>query len=516
MSDAPFNECLQLEELHIVSDLHLGGTKHATDPRHNFQIFDRADVFSACVDRLLRERKPGQMGFVVNGDLVDFLAEPNPKCFDPFGAEQKLMDIAKRPEFVPVWDSLRKLAGTPDVTLVIVLGNHDIELALPCVRRRLLQILSNGNAEAQKRVHLVFDGTGFRCRVGKASVLCLHGNEVDEWNYLDYEKLREIARDIHIDRPVADWTPNGGSELVIEVMNHIKKRFPFIDLLKPESVSVLGPTLMALDHPSINVIKGLKAVKNGMEAFGRFAWANVSRPSGMLTDVGPMATARQPGTSSESDRRLRKLLGEVNPWPITTWRDDRAATHLCRAESNLRHGLNPLDLITAEASEAQLGRWEAIWAAIKRNPPHEVLRLALERLISDQSFEVTYEDNYFKQLDEAVGADVQFLIIGHTHFERAIVRPSHKGIYFNSGTWVRRIRFQPAMLASEIAFKPVFAALNAGTMQALDDEAKGTPNELVLRTPTVVSIWKQGNATRGKLRHATLNGFVDASIEHPM
>ncbi|MBC7821979.1 MAG: metallophosphoesterase, partial [Planctomycetaceae bacterium] len=196
MSDAPHNESLQFDELHVVSDLHLGGTKHATDPRQNFQIFDQAGLFSACVDRLLRERRqPGQMCFVVNGDLVDFLAEPNPKCFDPEGAEQKLLDIVSRSEFVPVWDSLRKLARTPDVTLAIVLGNHDIELALPRIRQRLLQLLSRGTPGAQGRIHLVVDGTGFRCRVGNANVLCLHGNEVDEWNYVDYEKLREIGRD---------------------------------------------------------------------------------------------------------------------------------------------------------------------------------------------------------------------------------------------------------------------------------------------------------------------------------
>ena len=197
-------------------------------------------------------------------------------------------------------------------------------------------------------------------------------------------------------------------------------------------------------------------------------------------------------------------------------RDDRAATHLQRAESFLREHRNPLDLIPADANEAQLGLWTAFWAAIQLKPLHEVLRLALERLISDQRFEVTYEDETFKRLNEKVGADVQFLITGHTHFERAIVRPSNKSIYFNSGTWARRIRFKPAMLASEAAFKSVFTALKAGTMQALDAEAKGTPDELVLRTPTVVSIWKKGSATRGKLRHATLTGFVDASKEHPM
>ena len=312
MSDAPHNESLQFDELHVVSDLHLGGELNPEDPRSNFQIFDQGELFQTCVNRLIKEPMPGsnQRGkwcLVVNGDLVDFLAKPDPKCFDPLGAGKKLDNILNhRPEFKPVWDALKAVAKTNDATLVIVLGNHDIELALPWMRKKLLDELSQGDAAALQRIHLVFDGTGFRCRVGEASVLCLHGNEVDEWNYLDYEKLREIGRDIHRDWPVANWTPNGGSQLVIDVMNGIKKNFPFIDLLKPESPSVLGPTLLALEPHYIKVIKRLA------EAGGRSLWDKFSRPTGLLADMSVIATARQPTASMESDRVCPEILAVLN------------------------------------------------------------------------------------------------------------------------------------------------------------------------------------------------------------
>ena len=42
------------------------------------------------------------------------------------------------------------------------------------------------------------------------------------------------------------WTPNAGSQLVVEVMNAVKRDYPFVDLLKPETEAVL-PILAALN-----------------------------------------------------------------------------------------------------------------------------------------------------------------------------------------------------------------------------------------------------------------------------
>ena len=63
---------------------------------------------------------------------------------------------------------------------ITVLGNHDIELALPPVTERLLQELCGDDAAARGRIRIVFDNSGFSCTVGPAQVLCVHGNEVDK------------------------------------------------------------------------------------------------------------------------------------------------------------------------------------------------------------------------------------------------------------------------------------------------------------------------------------------------
>jgi hypothetical protein len=81
MKDLP-----QFHELHVVSDLHMGG---ATTAR---QIFNQGKTFADLIGILLKtpSSPERQQGLVINGDFVDFLAEPDAKYFDPVGTEQKL------------------------------------------------------------------------------------------------------------------------------------------------------------------------------------------------------------------------------------------------------------------------------------------------------------------------------------------------------------------------------------------------------------------------------------------
>ena len=44
----------------------------------------------------------------------------------------------------PVWKALKKFVRTKDRRLIITLGNHDLELALPWVREHLLGLIAGG------------------------------------------------------------------------------------------------------------------------------------------------------------------------------------------------------------------------------------------------------------------------------------------------------------------------------------------------------------------------------------
>ena len=57
------------DELHVVSDLHLGGPA-------GFQIFDLGAPFGRLADHLRTRASSGRrIALLINGDLVDFLAE---------------------------------------------------------------------------------------------------------------------------------------------------------------------------------------------------------------------------------------------------------------------------------------------------------------------------------------------------------------------------------------------------------------------------------------------------------
>ena len=96
----------------------------------------------------------------------------------------------------------------------------------------------------------------------------------------------------------------------------------------------------------------------------------------------------------------------------------------------------------------------------------------LARLLDgDRSFEVGTRDYAFAAHDSRVGPDVCFVLAGHTHLERAVPR-ARGGMYYNSGTWMRILRIPPDALTSREAFEPLYQALAAGRIDALDADPR--------------------------------------------
>ena len=478
----PTSAARQFDELYAVSDLHLGGPP-------GFQIFDAGPTFARVVDHVrTRANSARVVALLVNGDLVDFLAERPITHFDPIGALDKLERIAADAAFAPVWQALTRFVDTDNCHLVINLGNHDLELALPWMRERLLDMLSQDSVKARGQITLAFDGAGFRCRVGGAEVLAVHGNEVDIWNVADYESIRRIGRDLTQGVPVQPWIPNAGSRLVVEVMNDVKARFPFVDLLKPEIGAVI-PAILAVAPDQRDKVDGISGT------IGRLLVDKVRRAVGLLGEEETAgAAALAAGQVSYVPPVARPVLdsGEVVPFIGVS----DAVGLLDQAEKRFNENASPLSLIDADNRGDYLGGRGAFVRWIRGGEPSEVLREALERLGKDRSFDYTQEDAQFQALDTQVG-NVDFLLAGHTHLERVIPRKRGRGTYFNSGTWVRLIQLADATLANAPAFAGVFAAFKAGTMQALD----AMPG-LVLRRPAIVAIWTDQGRVSAELRHA--------------
>src|SRR6185295_14533069 len=90
------------DELYVVSDLHLGG-------KAGFQIFDQGVLLGEFISWLAKQSPDRSIALVLNGDVVDFLAEEPGAYLDPVGAIEKLERIfVKDAAFSPVAKALAK------------------------------------------------------------------------------------------------------------------------------------------------------------------------------------------------------------------------------------------------------------------------------------------------------------------------------------------------------------------------------------------------------------------------
>jgi UDP-2,3-diacylglucosamine pyrophosphatase LpxH len=484
------------DELHVISDLHLGGAE-------GFQIFNQTDRLRALLKHL-GEYEPGKkVGLVINGDMVDFLAESAsdspPKYLCVADAEYKLGRIFEN--FARIWEALHGFLKNANRFLAITLGNHSLELALPWVRERLLQKLSDDDPAARGRITLAFDGSGFLCKVGEAKVLCVHGNETDPWNATDYEALRRVGRNASLGMDVPPWRPCAGTKMVVDVMNEIKKTRPFVDLLKPETEGV-PLALLALD------LKYLSKIDDVLGLVVQKEWDKHTQDT-MLSVEGE-APAREPEEDTISkETYVTNLLYKGFPSFEAHAKAEDARAMLAQVDALAVKGETPSGLLQKASGEEYLGLFGQIYERFKRfvtgrEDRTPVLREALENLANNRCFDIDdrQKDDAFKYLDERVGPGIHFLVAGHTHLERAICREKGRRFYFNSGAWARLIQITKKHVASDKAFASISRALQASTLAELDK----IPESGVLIRSTLVSVWKDGDKVRGQLRHATDTG----------
>ncbi len=487
----------EFEQLHLVSDLHLGGLK-------GFQIFNQGELLTKFIKKLEIPEAPAKPTcLVLNGDIVDFLADKDPRYFDPEGAIDKLESIYNDDAFKTVWKALEVFVKRPNACLALILGNHDVELALPSVSYRLIEKLTGGDAGARGRIIIKNDGTGFRCAVGGKQVLCVHGNEVDNWNVVDHSALLQVARSINHGDVPADWSPNAGTRLVIDVMNDIKKDYPMVDLLKPEIEAVV-PIVLALEPdkakfmPKILKMAGVAGslLKNKFQMFFGFLSAQDNDKS-------------MPSDNDIMEQFLGEHFGYSGPSNIG---GKDVADMLMEAHNAAESGHDPKGDESMFNEAEFLGARDFFNSEFFKKDKEERLRLKLKDKLKDNTdFELDKEDDTFKKLDKLVSRDIDYLIAGHTHLRKAIKR-SINSFYFNSGSWARLIQLTDDVLDNPADFKIAYNAFKNSSIEALDN-APGlgpTKSKLVLQKPTVVSIFIKGKKTYGELREPNKDGKLEA------
>ena len=446
-------------QVYIISDLHLGGEYTVTEPDpsgRGFRICTNAGDITALVDALTKKAAGGAVEIVVNGDMVDFLAERNPEephwvpyTPDPVEAANKLSAIIGRDR--ALFDAFGRFLRQGG-RLTILLGNHDIELTFPLVRQRLEREIGIEPHHAYRFIH---DGEAYV--IGDA--LIEHGNRYDKWNVVDADALRRVRSLQSRRRTVPDeyaFDPPAGSFMVAEVINPVKEDYRFIDLLKPETEGAV-PLLLALEPGKRSVLgkvikNGVKARKHAMAAPAEPGYGGDISADGGFDDVfgGDISATETSSASADMEPEtvealLRQQLGadaavfEAGLTPggaAPDADDDDEIGGDISAMETVNFGLGFLRLATSPNSDDIESRLPALLQAVRQ-------------LQSDDSFDrsVDPKSEYLAAAEDlaSVGS-FRYVIFGHTHLPKD-VEMAGGARYLNSGTWADLIRFKPEILS---------------------------------------------------------------------
>jgi UDP-2,3-diacylglucosamine pyrophosphatase LpxH len=501
--------------IYIISDLHLGGAP-ATQTRPDFQMCPPAARrrLARFIHHIRQAHQNDTTELVINGDFVDFLAEETIEgdttaitarqfeafTVDPQHAVHKFSRIITRTDHdVPpgerVFEALRAFVQQNHV-LTILLGNHDIELSLPAVRRELIQVLTQGEPA---RVEFLYDGEAYV----RDDLIVEHGNRYDGWNAIAYGVLRaQRSTDSRGEARQVSFLPPPGSRLVTEIMNPLKAYFKFIDLLKPENEALI-PVLTTLDPKTIRPLRTLVRTLPLL-----LAKAELQPPAGgvpadalYIADDQTTATPTLQGLApavygdvidQETVRRSQELLAQAEAdWPAA---DDEAeeGMHIADDRSGWRD------------------RARGVIALVRQvlpfaSPTYARLRTALlsYRQEMHTTFDLRQESPIYLQAASRLAAGRRTVVFGHTHLPKCIAFPEG-GFYFNSGTWCPIIQLPTDLYQPGQPDAVVLPALRQFVEDLIHNR---TDHWSTLRT-TFVKITQAGGQTRGELLEFCEDGTI--------
>ncbi len=500
----------QYDDLYVISDLHMGG-------KPGFQIMNRGQRLATFIRQLAARptaEAARRVGLVINGDAIDTLAEDFDGYIAVNEAERILERLFEDHAFAPVWSALAAFVRQSRGRLVFTLGNHDIELAFPVVQYLIRRRLAGDDDAASGRIEFAVDGAGYACVVGHSRIFCTHGNDVDGWNLIDHGALTKVVRDLNagVRFDAAAWTPNAGTRLVRDVMNQVKLHHPWIELLKPEKNVVLG-VLLTLDPGVVRNLPALVPVawRRGIGELQRNGFLSVvegsqataaAEAAGWRDAVGPQLQHMIDGAKSNYAMAAHgQAASVVDPMLLEVERQLAAGTAVADSLNDL---------------EGTLGWRGMLLDRLRSVDRIDALRRALlDWHADDRSSELTDQDETYRRTLAHVGPDVDVIVTGHTHLERAIVTRGHA--YYNTGTWTRLIRLPEALLKDPSQFARMYKLLDRATLADLDTATVGMSDgwtvPLVADVTTALQITARGGSMVASLGHVVDDAREGARFE---
>lgn len=397
-------------QLFVISDLHLGG-EPGLEGKPGFQICPprTQQRLAGFIEGLPLGAIDERTHLVLAGDIVDFLAERDFQAFtgDERLACEKLQKIIDRTQ--PVWSALASFVSGGGY-LTLMLGNHDIELCLPRVRRLLADTLGEG------RVEFLYDNEAFTL----GPVIVEHGNRYDAWNAVPHDSLRGVRSRLSRGMPVNTFPAMPGSQLVVEVMNEVKERYSWVDLLKPETAGVL-PVLAALGAGNLTrVWKGFRKFQQSL----RVEYEANQEPE----DQEYIAASDDTAIIPSSDQAMYDLAQNI-------------------ASGGSSEEVSAVGDLLEQAREAVSDKTRAL----RRSSLQQALRALVNhhRLTFDTKVE---SETYLTPAQESAERGFEVVIYGHTHLVKKIPLKSttdNPACYLNTGTWADLMRMPDAIFDSD-------------------------------------------------------------------
>jgi UDP-2,3-diacylglucosamine pyrophosphatase LpxH len=466
-------DTFRVRSIFVISDLHLGGRYPVPPERRGFRLCTHADAIAQFIALRTREIADGPVEIVLNGDAVDFLAETDGEkaetwssfTVDPQAALRKFRKIVERDKCV--FDAFADFLHAGG-RLTVLLGNHDIELSLPVVRREFRNALG---VKTGHDFEFFYDNEAYVI----GDVLIEHGNRYDAWNQVDYDILRRIrsSQSRRQSLPAAaTFVAPPGSDMVTSVMNTIKRDYAFIDLLKPET-SAAVPVLLALEPGYRSRLAAIALLYKRTRSHGLIApttprWGGDVRsdrsieviPGGDMGGPGAPRTAARadparatsaagPERGSELEQALKDALEEAFGSEAEA-RDFLHDIHqqMVEIDPSLDIGgaISAFDMPSSIFGFVGLVFGKTAVPYQKRLP---ALLKALRPLQDSHAFDpeketaTEYLEAATKLADEG---HFRYVIFGHTHLAKRVSLGDGR-TYFNSGTWADVLQFPPEIFA---------------------------------------------------------------------
>ena len=391
----------------IISDLHLGAGLQPDGNWSALEDFRFADVFRRFLEQIGR---PGNTDLIIAGDFIDFwqiLPELDEKRVAELGPTEQdslaKLEVAIKQHRKTFLD-LSEFTWFRGNRLIIVPGNHDVDLLWPRVRDRLQQQFGLPLGQKLFFTNACYESDG---------VYVEHGHQYDAANRFRNANAPFATDDNSTRRLETNW----GSVFMSRFYNRVELEQPFIDNLAPETAAIV----FALQNEFKFSIKHI-----GRLAVMLFRDQKALAQFNMITQE--LGTEEPPKKVPEKTLdNLLKLYEGADPELAKILR----AT--VQTEETRQEAENAMKEITPE-------EWARLQAGFKKVGPTEVLGNKLRGI-----------DPYLQAARQIVvkKPSVNIVVMAHTHeLDGEVVFLDKLGLtnrwYVNTGCWQKVLNVQTA------------------------------------------------------------------------